>query len=103
MGKQLEKRSENNKRKKFMGHPDYEYYSPKTDSRKMENLKSRSLKQGIVNDRQLRRNVRVCEKRKRSYADILKINNSKRREEDKELLDSGYKKNVNPLSANPTK
>ena len=88
---------------KFMGHPDYGYYTPKTDSRKKENLKTRSPKQVIVNDRQLHRNFRVSKNKKRSYVEIIKINNSKRREKYKESLVAEYKKNVSPLSANPTK
>ena len=90
--KQLEKRREK-KWKKFTGRPDYGYYTPKTESLKEKILKSRSPKQVTVNDTQLHRNVTVRKKKKRSYAEIVKLNNSERTEENKESLDTGYKKN----------
>ena len=79
MNKQLEKRREK-KWKKFMGCPDYGYYTPKTESLKEKNLKSRSPKQVTVNDTQSHRNVTVRKKNKRSYAEIVKLNNSQRTE-----------------------
>lgn len=41
----------------------------------------------------LHRNVTVCQKKSTSYAEIVKGNSSERREENKEPLDTGYKKN----------
>ena len=41
----------------------------------------------------LHRNVTVCQKKSTSYAEIVKGNSSERREENKEPLDTEYKKN----------
>ena len=60
-----------------MKHPDYGYYTPKTDPLKEENLKNRSSKQVIVNATQVHRNLTVCKKKKRSYIEIAKLNNLK--------------------------
>ena len=63
-----------------MGHPDYGYYSPKTKSHKEENIKSKSPKQVTVNGTQLHRSVTARKKKKRSYVEIVKLNDYKRTE-----------------------
>ena len=95
MKKQLEKRREK-KWDKFTGRPDYGYYTPK-------NLKSRSPKQLIVNSTQLHRNVTFHKKKKRSYAEIVKLNNPKRGEDNKESLDPRYEKNGSYYYSSSTK
>ena len=60
---------------------------------KKKKLKSRSPKQVTVNDTQLHKNIIVRKKKKRSYAEIVKLNNSEKTEENEESLDSGYEKN----------
>ena len=52
----------------------------KTDSHKVEKLKSRLPKQVNVNNTQLHRKVTVRKKMRRSYAEIVKSNISERRE-----------------------
>ena len=81
----------------FTGRPYYGYHTPKIDSYKEENFKSKLPKQVIVNDTQLHRNVTVRKNKRRSYVENVKIpkkvSRSKKREENKEPLDTGYEKN----------
>ena len=72
----------------FTGRPDYGSYILKTDSHKEENLITRSPKQVTFNGTQQHRNVTVSKKKEKGYAEIAKWDNSERREENKESLDT---------------